>query len=55
MNPEDLSSFSPEPNFELAGGHTCIPIFTPILRPVLLSFVVVNKTLTAEITNLNLI
>jgi len=55
MDSEDLSSFSPEPTFGLGGGHTCVPIFTPVLRSVLLSFVFLNKTITADMANQNLI
>jgi hypothetical protein len=50
MDPEDLSSFSPEPTFGL-GGHTCLPIFAPVLRSVLLLFFL-NKTITADVAHL---
>lgn len=55
MDSEDLSSFSSEPTFGLGRGHTCLHIFTPVLRSMVLSFVFLNKTITADIANQNLI
>jgi len=55
MDPEDLSSFSPESTFGLGGGHTCVPILTPILRSALLSFVFLNKTIAAYMAKQSLI